>query len=75
VLAATVIAMGLMAITVAPTIPVLAAMSAPTRITASDRPPRRPRASAENDVSSDSAMRAFSSTTPMKTNRGTAIRV
>jgi hypothetical protein len=64
-----------MVTTVAPTIPVVAPSSAPTMTTDTATPPRsRPNTRAM--VSSRSSARPDrSSTTPMKTNKGTAIRV
>ena len=64
-----------MVTTVAPTMPVLAAISMPTRMTASARPLRLLASNALMDSSSDSAIRVFSSTTPISTNRGTASMV
>ena len=64
-----------MVTTVAPTMPVLAASSAPTIITAIPKPPvRLPRALAIA-VSSSSAIFARSSVTPISMNKGTATRV
>ena len=61
--------------TVAPTIPVEAPISTPTRMIASPMPPRRrPVASASTSIRS-SARRDFSSITPMNTNSGMASRV
>ena len=61
--------------TVAPTIPVLAAKSAPTMMTAMPNPPvRLPKAFAIA-VSSSSAILARSSVTPIKINKGTATSV
>lgn len=61
--------------TVAPTMPVLAAISPPTNTTATSMPPcKRPSALAI-DSSKSSAMRARSSTTPISTNSGTAMSV
>ena len=63
-----------MVTTVAPTIPVEAASSAPTHVTAIPRPARIPPSNSPIVVSSSSAIRERSSMTPMKTNNGTAIR-
>ena len=61
--------------TVAPTIPVLAASSMPTTMTAMANPPRRPPNIRLNESSRSSAMRARSRVTPMNTNSGTATSV
>ncbi len=61
-----------MVTTVAPTMPVLAASSAPTTQTEIARPPRMVPNSRDIDSSRSSATRDFSSITPMKTNSGTA---
>ena len=60
--------------TVAPTMPVVAPMSTPTRMMPMPRPPRRlPAAWAITSIKA--SHRDFSSITPMKTNSGIAIRV
>jgi len=64
-----------MVTTVAPTIPVLAASSIPTRVTEIPRPPRRGPNSIAMVSNRLSATCERSSITPMNTNRGTAIRV
>ena len=64
-----------MVTTVAPTIPVLAASSAPTATTEMPRPPRSPAKTRPMLSSSSSATRDFSSTTPIMMNSGTAISV
>jgi hypothetical protein len=64
-----------MVTTVAPTMPVLAASSAPTTHTEIARPPRRVPNSRDMDSSRSSATRDFSSITPMNTNSGTASMV
>ena len=64
-----------MVTTVAPTMPVLAAINIPTKMTANPRPPRKRPASSDIDCSNDSAMRVRSNATPMKMNRGTATSV
>ena len=61
--------------TVAPTIPVLAAINMPTTVTAMPSPPRAPPMSADRLFSSVSAMWVRCSVTPISTNRGTAISV
>ena len=61
--------------TEAPTIPVLAAMSMPTTMTAKASPPGVPAISRERLLSRFSAIRVFSIITPMKTNSGTAMSV
>ena len=63
-----------MVTTVAPTIPVDAASSAPTAITEIPRPPRSPPKSRPMASSNSSATFERSSITPMKTKSGTAIR-
>jgi len=55
--------------------PVLAAMSMPTKVTERPRPPGKRPKTTEKLSRSFSATFDFSSTTPMKTNRGTAIMV
>ena len=62
-----------MVTTVAPTIPVDAASSAPTTLTAMPRPPRMRPISSAMVSSSASASLERSSITPMNTNSGTAI--
>ena len=62
-----------MVTTVAPTIPVEAAISAPTMETEMPRPPRSRPNSMPMVSSSSSATFERSSVTPMKTNSGTAI--
>ena len=64
-----------MVTTVAPTIPVEAASSIPTRVTDIPNPPRNGPNSAAMVSSRLSATRDRSSMTPMKTNSGTAISV
>ena len=64
-----------MVTTVAPTIPVLAAMSIPTRITAMPRPPRTDPMTVDRLSSRVAAMRVRSKVTPISTNSGTAISV
>ena len=59
--------------TVAPTIPVDAASSAPTTLTAMPSPPRSRPISSAMVSSSASASFERSSITPMKTNNGTAM--
>ena len=61
--------------TVAPTMPVDAPMSTPTRMIESPMPPRRPPAAWPITSSSSSARRERSSITPMNTNSGIAIRI
>ncbi len=61
-----------MVTTVAPTMPVLAASSAPTTQTEIARPPRMVPNRRDIDSSRSSATLDFSSITPMKTNSGTA---
>ena len=64
-----------MVTTVAPTIPVEAASSAPTTMTEMESPPRR-RPNSSAMVSSKSAARPdLSSVIPIKMNKGTATRV
>ena len=55
--------------------PVLAASSIPTTVTAMPSPPARRPISIERLSSSVAAIRVRSSVTPMSTNRGTAISV
>ena len=62
-----------MVTTVAPTIPVEAASNAPTAITESPMPPRRPPKRRPMASSSSSATFERSSITPMKMKSGTAI--
>ena len=64
-----------MVTTVAPTMPVLAAIIAPTITTAMPRPPGVPRINWARDCSNWSASFDRSSITPMNTKTGTAIRV
>ena len=64
-----------MVTTVAPTIPVLAASNMPTTTTEMPRPPRMLPNSLDMLPSSSSATLDFSRITPMRINRGTAIRV
>ncbi len=64
-----------MVTTVAPTMPVLAASSMPTRVTEMPSPPRRRPNSIAMVSSRFSATRERSSITPMNTNSGTAISV
>ncbi|MEJ2384228.1 MAG: hypothetical protein P8Y54_07485 [Xanthomonadales bacterium] len=64
-----------MVTTVAPTIPVLAAISAPTTTTARPSPPGMPRMICASECSNWSASFDRSSMTPMNTNTGTAISV
>ena len=64
-----------MVTTVAPTIPVLAANSIPTRVTDMPKPPRRLPNSPLRVSSRSSAIRARSSVTPINTNKGTATSV
>ncbi len=61
-----------MVTTVAPTMPVDAARSMPTKITEMPSPPRRRPNSSPMVSRSCSAMRARSRVTPMNTNKGTA---
>jgi hypothetical protein len=61
------------ATTLAPTTPVDAASSAPTRMVDTATPPRTPPNSRAIDSSNCSASRVFCSTIPMNTNSGTAI--
>ena len=63
------------AITVAPTIPVLAAIRAPTNITAIARLPLKPPITSDILLSKSWARFDFSRSTPMKTNNGTATNV
>ena len=62
-----------MVTTVAPTMPVEAARSAPTTITETASPPRSPPKSRAISSSSSSAIRERSRITPMRTNMGMAI--
>ncbi len=64
-----------MVTTVAPTMPVLAAIRAPTSITARPSPPGTRCKICASACSNWSASRERSSITPMKTNTGTATRV
>ena len=64
-----------MVTTVAPTIPVLAASNMPISVTEIPSPPRRLPRRALIVSSKSSAMRARSSVTPMKTNKGTATSI
>ena len=64
-----------MVTTVAPTMPVEAAINMPTNTTVIASPPRKRCSRLDSAPSRPSAILVFSSTTPMKTNRGTAIRV
>ena len=64
-----------MVTTVAPTMPVLAAINMPTTVTAMPRPPRMEPRSVDRLLSSVSAMCVRCSVTPISTNRGTAISV
>ena len=64
-----------MVTTVAPTIPVLAARSAPTMETEIPRPPGNLPKSFPMVSSNSSAIWERSSTIPMKTNKGTAMRI
>ena len=64
-----------MVTTVAPTMPVLAARSAPTKITDIPNPPRIGPKSVPMFSNRSSAIRDFSSITPMKTKSGTAIKI
>ena len=63
------------AITVAPTMPVLAARSAPTKMTEMPSPPLKPEKKSDILSKSSSATFDFSSNTPIKIKRGTAIKV
>ena len=64
-----------MVTTVAPMMPVLAAISIPTRVTEIPSPPRTGPNRLAMVSSRFSATRDRSRVTPMNTNRGTAIRV
>ena len=64
-----------MVTTVAPTMPVLAASMAPTITTDTPSPPGLRPNSRAMLVSKSSAIRALSSTFPIKINKGTAMRV
>ena len=64
-----------MVTTVAPTIPVEAASSAPTNVTAIPMPPRRRRSKPEMLMIRSSAIRDRCRTEPMKMNSGMAIRI
>ena len=61
--------------TVAPTMPVLAAISIPTTTTPRANPPRTPPSRLEMASRSFSAICVFSNITPMKMNNGTATSV
>ena len=63
------------AITVAPTMPVLAASKAPTKITERPSPPLKPEKKSDILSRSSSATFDFSNNTPIKINKGTAIKV
>ena len=63
------------AITVAPTIPVLAAINAPTNITEIAKLPLKPPITSAILLNRSWAKFDFSRSTPMKTNKGTATRV
>ena len=59
----------------APTMPVLAAINAPTRMTVSANPPGAAPNKPDRLVNNSLAISVFSRSTPIKTKRGTAIRV